>query len=158
MVIGSLIGVLIALTPFLFYSYIYIPEESHWDAFLFTYHSGFYNNARTGMWSILGKFVPLFLLFIWFFTCRHWWFHAILVPISMFTYQIIGVINDDIIFFDNFDLIYMVPIMAVIIPSIYLIRAKMFDKINNADKSMKEIEEEFMIKPKGLMNTLKQYF
>jgi hypothetical protein len=52
----------------------------------------------------------------------------------------------------------MVPIMAVIIPSIYLIRAKMFDKINNADKSMKEMEEEFMIKPKGLMNTLKQYF
>ncbi len=39
-----------------------------------------------------------------------------------------------------------------------LIRAKMFNKINDANKTMKELEEEFMIKPKGVMDTLKQYF
>ncbi len=52
----------------------------------------------------------------------------------------------------------MVPIMAIVVPSIYLIRAKMFNKINKARKTMKELEEEFMVKPKGFMGTLKQYF
>lgn len=157
-IIGSLVGVFIAATPFLFYSYTFIPEEKFWNAYLFTYNSGFYENARIGVWFIMIKLLPLILLLVWFFTCRHWWYHAILVPISMFFYQLIGAINDDLRFIDNFDLLYMVPIMAIIIPSIYLIRAKMFEKINNADKSMKEIEEEFMIKPKGVMDTLRQYF
>jgi hypothetical protein len=52
----------------------------------------------------------------------------------------------------------MLPIMAIVIPSIYLIRAKMFNKINDADKSMQELEEEFMMKPKGVWSTIKQYF
>ena len=38
---------------------------------------------------------------------------------------------------DEFHIIYLLPIMAIIIPSIYLIRAKMFNKINNADKTWK---------------------
>lgn len=155
---GSLIGVLIALTPILFYSYIYVPEGKVWDNFLFTYDSGYYKSAQTGIWLLMTKLTPLFLLFIWFFTCRHWWYHAILVPIAMFLYQLIGTVNDDIRFFDNFDLIYMLPIMALIIPSIYLIRAKMFNRINDAGKSMQELEEEFMMKPKGVWSKVKQYF
>jgi|GEM_PF-220391 len=156
--LGSLIGVFIASTPFLFYAYNFIPESKTWETYFFTYHSGFYENARIAFWMILGKLVPLLILFIWFFTCRHWWYHALLVPIAMFIYQTFGVISDDIIFFDRFELIYLVPVMAIIIPSIYLIRAKMFDKINNANKSMKDIEDEFMIKPKGFKDRLKQYF
>jgi hypothetical protein len=48
--------------------------------------------------------------------------------------------------------------MAIIIPSIYLLRAKMFDKINSADKSLEELEEEFMIKPKSFWGRLSDYF
>ena len=157
-VIGSIIGVFIALSPFIFYAYTYIPEEKIWKNFLFTYNSGFYENARTGIWLIMLKLMPLILLFVWFFTCRHWWYHAILVPIGMFIFQLVGAVNDDVLFIDKFDLIYMVPLMALVVPSIYLIRAKMFNKINDAGKTMKELEEEFMMKPKGVMDTLKQYF
>jgi len=156
--IGSLTAILIAATPFLFYSYNYIPESKSWDAIFFTYHSGYYESARMAFWMILSKFIPLLLLFVWFFTCRHWWYHTILVPIAMYLYQFIAVLNDDNVFFDNFDLLYLLPIMAIIIPSIYLIRAKMFNKINDAGKSMKELEEEFMVKPKGVIGHLKQYF
>lgn len=155
---GSLVGVLIALTPILFYSYAYVPETKVWETWLFTYDSGFYDDASTSIWMILMKATPLLLLFIWFFTCRHWWYHAILVPISMYIYQIVGAVNADVQFFDNFDLIYLVPVMALVIPSIYLIRAKMFDKINDADKTMEELEEEFMIKPTTFMAKIKQYF
>jgi len=156
--LGSIIAITVAITPFLFYSYNYITEAKVWDTWFFTYNSGYYESARMAFWMILSKFIPLLLLFIWFFTCRHWWYHAILVPIAMFAYQLVNVLNDDNAFFDTFDLIYLVPIMALIIPSIYLIRAKMFNKINNAGKSMKELEEEFMVKPKGIMGHLKQYF
>ncbi len=156
--IGSLIAIFIAITPFLFYLYEYVPATETWDTFLFTYKSGFYGDAQIGIWTILMKLIPLLLLFIWFFTCRHWWYHTLLVPISMFSYQIIGAFNEEMKYFDEFQLIYLVPIMAIIIPSIYLIRAKMFDKINTADKTMQELEDEFMIKPKGIINILKQYF
>jgi hypothetical protein len=30
--------------------------------------------------------------------------------------------------------------------------------VNNADKTMEELEEEFMVKPKDFMGKLKQYF
>ena len=64
----------------------------------------------------------------------------------------------DIRYMDEIQFVYMLPVMAIVIPSIYLIRAKMFNKINDANKSMQELEEEFMMKPKGLWNTIKQYF
>jgi hypothetical protein len=34
----------------------------------------------------------------------------------------------------------------------------MFDKINTASKSMEELEEEFMMKPKNIWDKFKQYF
>ncbi len=156
--LGSLTAILLAVSPYLFYLYEGVPKEKIWNTFLFTYESGFYENANTAMWILTGKAIPLFFLLIWFFTCRHWWYHTLLVPITMFIYQIISFFYDETAQVDELQLIYLVPVMAVIIPSIYLIRAKMFNKINEADKSLQELEEEFMMKPKGLWGTIKQYF
>ena len=89
------------------------------------------------------------LLFIWFFTCRHWWFHTLLVPIAMYIYHIIDTLNGDLEFAETNQILYLLPIMAIIIPSIYLIRAKMFNKINDADQTLEELEEEFMFKPRS---------
>jgi len=142
----------------LFYSYEFVPQAEVWRTWLFTYRSGFYGDAHTGVWALMMKIVPLFLLLIWFFTCRHWWYHAIIVPIAMFSYQLFAALNEELIFFDKFQLIYLVPLMGVVIPSIYLIRAQMFNKINYADKTMAELEAEFMIKPTTLWGKIKQYF
>ncbi|MDG5491643.1 hypothetical protein [Psychroserpens sp. SPM9] len=156
--IGSIIATFIASTPFIFYLYEYVPQTETWDMYLFVYKSSFYKDSQVGIWSILMKLVPLLLLFVWFFTCRHWWYHALLVPIAMYSYQIFGAINEDMVFFDEFQLLYLVPLMAIIIPSIYLIRARMFNKINDANKTMQELEEEFTVKPKGVWAQVKQYF
>lgn len=156
-ILGSLLATIIAGTPFLFYLYNYVPESPDWETFLFTYHSGFYENAQTAMWMLTGKIITLLFLIIWFFTCRHWWYHSLLVPISMYMYQIIDAIRQDTTM-DEFDLLYMLPIMAIVIPSIYLIKAKVFTKINDANKTMQELEDEFKIRPKGVFNTLKEYF
>lgn len=155
---GSIIATFIAITPYLFYLYESVPAEKVWDTFLFTYNSGGYEDANTAMWLITGKAIPLLFLFIWFFTCRHWWYHVLLVPIAMYLYQLIGIFNDDYSYVDQFQLMHLVPVMAIVIPSIYLLRARMFDKLNTVNKSMEELEEEFKIKPNTFWEKVKQYF
>lgn len=157
-VLGSIAGTLIAASPFLYYMYIFVPDKPTWTTALFTYKSGFYDNAQVGVWALMGKIVPLLLFFIWFITCKHWWYHTILVPIAMYAYQLAGVIAEESTKFDEFKLMYLVPLMAIIIPSIYLIRAQMMSKLNDAGKTMEELEAEFMIKPTTLWGKVKQYF
>ena len=109
------------------------------------------------MWIFTSKFIPLYLLFIWFFTCRHWWFHALLVPLAMYIYQIFDLLFQDQEL-DKFQLMYMIPIMAIVIPSIYLIRARIFNKMVDVSKSLEELEDEFKVSPKGFWDKIKQYF
>lgn len=156
---GTLIGVIIAISPFLFTLYEYVPDQKVWNTFLFTYDSTYYESVYVTAWTLSTKLLPLLLILVWFLTNRHWWYHALLVPISMYVYHIIIIFNDDLKLVDSeSQVIYLVPIMALIIPSIYLIRAKMFNKINTAGKSLEELEAEFMIKPKGIWGKVKQYF
>ncbi|MBT8309483.1 MAG: hypothetical protein HKN96_04960 [Flavobacteriaceae bacterium] len=157
MVLGSLVATLIAITPFIFYSYESVPSTPTWDTFLFTFESKFYQDANAAAWVLMMKFVPLLLLFVWFFTCRHWWYHAILVPIAMFSFQLVSAYAHETDPMDEFHTIYLLPMMAIIIPSIYLIRAKMFNKMN-ANKSLQELEDEFTMRPKGILGKLKDYF
>ena len=158
LILGSVVATLIAITPFLFTLYQSVPNTKVWDTFMFNYDSKWYESAYTAAWTLTNKLIPLYLLFIWFFTCRHWWYHALLVPIALYVYQIIGILNDDLEFADTNLFLYLLPIMALVIPSIYLIRAKMFNKINDADKTMQELEDEFKIKPKGIFGKLRDYF
>lgn len=160
LIISSLIATLIAITPYLFYLHESVPDTKIWNTFLFTYDSKAWEDANYVMWIATGKAIPLLLLFIWFFTCRHWWYHVVLVPIAMYSYQIFGIFIQDQEknYIDEFPFLYLVPLMAIIIPSIYLIRAKMFNKINDADKTMEELEEEFKIKPKSIFGKLSNYF
>ena len=157
LITGSIIATFIAATPYLFYLYESVPNNKVWNTFLFTYTSGFFENANTAMWIFTGKLIPLILLLIWFFTCKHWWFHTLIVPIIMYILQIFTLFYDDQNL-DEFQLIYMIPVMAIIIPSIYLIRAQIFNKINEANKSLEELEEEFKISPKTFWGKVKNYF
>lgn len=157
LVIGSVIATIIAITPYLFTLYEGVPKQRIWDAFIFKYDSSLWEDANYAMWVFTGKTIPLLLLFIWFFTCRHWWYHALLAPIAMYIFQILDIFSGDK-YLDEFQLIYMIPIMALVIPSIYLIRAQIFNKINNADKSLEELEEEFKISPKNLWCKIKDFF
>jgi hypothetical protein len=76
----------------------------------------------------------------------------------MFSYQTVDLLNKEVQYFDSNQLIYMIPIMAIIIPSIYLIRARIFNRINDANKSLEELEEEFKVSPKNFWGKIKDYF
>lgn len=158
LIIGSIMATLIALTPYLFYLYESVPDTPVWDTFLFSYTSENLQSASVAMWILTSKLIPLYLLLIWFFTCKHWWYHVLLVPIAMYIIQVTILIKDDNAYFDEFQLIYMIPVMAIIIPSIYLIRARIFNRINTANKSLEELEAEFKMTPKNFWDRAKQYF
>ena len=141
---GSIIALFIILSPYIFYSYRSFPDSKTWETFLFTYESGFYDKVSVSAWTILTKFIPLYLLSIWFLTCKHWWYHVILIPIGMYLFQLISAINDDIKFTDIVEIWFLIPVMAIIVPLVYLIRAKIFASMHNP--TLEEIEYELQNK------------
>lgn len=157
-VLGTLIALLIALSPYFFYLYEAVPKKQIWDTMLFTYDAKFYEDANWAMWLVTGKAIPLYLLIIWFFSCRHWWYHVLIIPIVMYSYQLINVVNDDINLIDENQLAFLLPIIALIVPSIYLVRARIFNRINNVNKTLQDLEDELKLKPKTFKEKLKDYF
>lgn len=131
--IGGLVVLLIAVSPFVFYSYKSFPNDSQvWETYLFTLSTQFpdwYSYA----WYLVGKITPLYLLLLWFFTCKHWWHWIILVPIAMYSFQLWGLINESAKGYDELEIYYVIPLMLVIVPAVYLIRAKLFTKMRGND-------------------------
>lgn len=145
LLLGSLIAISIAFSPYLFYLYEIFPDGPIWENYFFTYESKYYQNVTTAMWTYLGKVTPLFLLLIWFFTCKHWWYHIILIPISMYSYQLLIAVYSDVYvdtsrYMDTNQLIYLAPFFIIILSLVYLIRIKIFDRIFGID--LTEIERE----------------
>lgn len=144
--IGSLVAITIAITPYLFYTYNYFPQGKNLDLYFFTYESKYQESIVLTMWLVMNKLIPILLLILWFFTCKHWWYHAILIPISMFTFQLVSQINQDR-YLDEVEIYWLLPIMLVITPFVYFIRVKLFDKhvlgidLEAMDAELKEYKE-----------------
>jgi len=143
LVIGGLIVFTIAISPFIFYSYKSFPDNTKvWETFLFSVDTSFYS-LYDYAWYFVGKFVPLYLLLLWFFTCKHWWHWIILVPIAMYSFQLWGVVNESNNL-DSLEIYYLIPLMLILVPSVYLVRAKIFNKMRNDDLESfeKELSQE----------------
>jgi len=143
LLLGSVVALSIALSPYLFYIYEIFPSGPVWETSFFRYESLYFENVLTAAWTYLGKIVPLYLLLLWFLTCKHWWYHVILIPISMYLYQLIVVVYDDVYlrtdYIDINQLIYLATFFIIILSIVYLIRVKIFDRIYGLDLS--ELEE-----------------
>lgn len=140
---GSILAIIIAFSPYLFYIYEIFPNGRIWETSFFTYESKYYEDVLTAAWTYSSKIVPLILLLIWFFTCKHWWYHVILVPLVMYAYQLVSVFYEDVyldvIAMDSGDLVIMAPFFIIILSIVYLVRIKIFDRIYGIDLS--ELEE-----------------
>ncbi|PZD78199.1 hypothetical protein [Mesonia sp. K7] len=155
LVTGSIIAAIIAATPYLFYIYESFPDEKIWKTFLFTYEANYYEMVNVSVWTIMSKFVPLLLLVIWFFTCKHWWYHVLLIPMGMYFFQLVTVLNDDLSFTDETEFWYVFIIMVIIVPFIYLIRTKIFTNVHYSD--LEDVERE-MLENKGFVQQIKDLF
>ncbi len=137
---GSIIAISIAFSPYIFYLYEIFPDGPVWENSFFTYESKYYESVLSAAWTYLGKITPLFLLIIWFFTCKHWWYHSILVPIIMYAFQIVSTVYDDVylegeFLLDTDGLIYLAPFFILILVILYIVRTQIFDRIYGIDLS-----------------------
>jgi len=89
-----------------------------------------------------GKLVPLMLFFIWFITNKNWWYHAIIIPISVYMFQLISIINDSILLYDDMEFIYTVPITTIVVTILYFIRSQLVVYLEAMDLK-KEMEKNF---------------
>ena len=126
----SIIGVLILITPFIFYSYEQFPKEPTFETAFFTLTTTYYGYINTAVWVFMGKFVPLYICLVWFFTCKYWWKYAILVPIGMYLGQIIIYFNNEIKFKDEMDWNFILPIVIGVGILLGFIRHKLSSKID----------------------------
>ncbi|MGB5497803.1 MAG: hypothetical protein WBM77_02610, partial [Maribacter sp.] len=72
--------------------------------------------------------VPLYLLIFWFMTAKNWWYHIIIIPIAMYAFQLFEVIFDSDNNIDTENSWWLIPICMVVVPIVYFIRIKLYDK------------------------------
>ena len=147
LLIGSIIVFLIIITPYLLYFYQSVPVVNpdpdfpeDWETIFGVIKAGYYTKTSNFIYYFFSKFVPLLLLFIWFVTNKHWWVHAIAIPISVYLFQLLAIINDSVAYVDEVEFIYTVPIAVIIITILYFIRSKMAIYIQAVDLK-KEMDE-----------------
>jgi hypothetical protein len=151
---GGIIVFIIACTPFIYYAYESFPATTQvWETSFFTFSTE-YTSVQHYAWFLTGKAIPVILLLIWFFTCKHWWHWIILVPLSMYVFQLINILKQNLNA-DEVEIIYVIPIMMVVIPFVYLIRAKIFSQMRKDD--LKSFEEELLLK-QSLWQQIKDLF
>lgn len=93
--------------------------------FGFTIKAGAHQSLNYYAYYTFTKLVFLMLFILWFFTCRYWWKHAILVPICMLIFQILGLINTSIDYIDEFDFWYSVPVVIPVAALLWVTSRKL---------------------------------
>lgn len=103
-------------TPFLFYIYKYAPADSQeWDTYFGQIHSGGFGSVQIYMHALFTKIIFVILTGIWFLTSQNWWKYAILVPFTLFLFQLSGVVNYKLEYIDEFDFWYSLPVVIPIL-------------------------------------------
>jgi len=126
---NTIFALIIALTPYLFQLYEYAPENTQvWETSWFKIEDTNYLDLRTAFWVYMNKLIPLLLMIIWFLTCNKWWYHVILIPMCMYGFQFYTALNNETSILDIVEIYWLLPIMGIIIPFVYLIRIKLVDK------------------------------
>ncbi|MCL6266033.1 hypothetical protein [Flagellimonas myxillae] len=129
LIFEGLLALFIAVSPVIFYSYKYIADgKQELDILFITFTANGFADVGTAIYYYLIKLVPLLLLVIWFTTSKQWWYHAILIPIAMYSFQLFSVFTYDSKPIDENEIFYVIAVTMVIVPVVYFIRVKLVDK------------------------------
>lgn len=145
--IESLVLILIALTPFFLKAYDYFPGPNSAFAhgpisFLgIEIGSNGFNSIETNIWFYSNKLIPLILLICWFFTSKDWWYHILIIPIATYAFQLFELIFSEDNVIDTENIWWLLPVCMVVVPIVYFVRIKLYDKyVNGIDLEAMEIE------------------
>lgn len=130
LIIEGLLALFVAISPLLFYSYKYIPANSSdsWTFLGITFTNNGFTDVSVALYFYLSKLIPLALLVVWYITSKNWWYHVLLIPIAMYSFQLFNVISEDTKKIDENEILYLLAVCMVVIPIVYFIRVKLFDK------------------------------
>lgn len=126
--VESIILALIIGSPFIFKLHEYIPPQDSFTFLGIEITKNQFLDVSIYVWFLLGKIIPLYLFTIWFFTCKHWWYHIILIPLCMYAFQIFEVLFSQHEYLDVRNILWLLPVCMIVIPFVYFIRIKLFDK------------------------------
>lgn len=130
-ILESILVFFVAITPFLFKVYDYLPDGDPEATISFlgiTIDSNGFNNVSAYIWFLTGKIIPLYLLVFWFLTSKDWWYHILLIPICMYAFQLFELVFSEDDNIDAENIFWLLPICMAIIPFVYFIRVKLYDK------------------------------
>ncbi len=140
---GGLLSLFLIATPFLFYLYKFAPIDSkEWDTFLGTIYSGGFGNVQSYMHALFTKITFILLTGIWFLTCKNWWKFAILAPLTMFLFQLSGIINYKLQYIDEYDFWYSLPFIIPLLIFLIYISYRINKRTNQFTDLNSEVEDE----------------
>lgn len=118
-IIGMVIAFFLVTIPFYFYAYKLIPVSMTETSFFgIVIKAGKHQSLNYYAYYMFTKLTFLLAFILWFYTCKYWWRWALVVPICMLVFQIMGLVNTQIDYIDEFDFWYSVPIILPV--SIFL--------------------------------------
>jgi dipeptide/tripeptide permease len=125
----SLIVIFVAISPFIAYSYLAAPDGEIWETPFFTLTKNGFSSLDVAVWIYVGKLVPLYLMIFWFITCKHWWYHIILVPITLYSFQLFTVLNKTSKMIDENESLWVIIVLMFVAPVVYIIRLRLYDRL-----------------------------
>lgn len=142
-VAGVLLSLVLTATPFLFYLYKYAPsDQEQWKTWFGTIQSGGFNSVQIYLHAFVTKLTFVLLTGIWFLTSKNWWKYAILVPFTMFLFQLSGVINFKLQYIDEFDFWYSLPVILPILFFLIYISLRIGKRHSVNTNLKEEVDEE----------------
>jgi hypothetical protein len=144
LLIGSILILLIICSPYLLYvNKIISPDIKNLDTIFGVIKGGYYGSVQVYIYWFFTKFVPLFLLTIIFLVNKDWWGNALIVPIAVYLFQLLSIVNDSVEYVDEIEFIYTLPILVIVVVLLFFIRSKLSIYIEALDlkKEMDTIME-----------------
>nr|WP_321234830.1 hypothetical protein [uncultured Psychroserpens sp.] len=92
---------------------------------------GFEMSLELFLWFFAVKLQLILLLIIWHYTSRHWWKTAIMIPLTLEIYKLIGFLNIKAESFDEVDFITSIPVTIPIVLSLLYLSNKLNKYINH---------------------------
>lgn len=148
---GVSIIIFLVITPFLFYLYRFAPSDTNvMETKFFIINSGGFKSVQGFTHALFTKLTLVFLVTLWFLTCRHWWKWSLLVPLTLFLFQLTGVINHALEYIDNYDFWYSLPVVIPVICFLVYIKNKIrfytdsIDLKEELDTEIEKLNHEFI--------------
>jgi hypothetical protein len=127
----------------MFYLYKYAPADSPvWETPFGTITANGFGNAQSFIHAVFTKITFVVLTGMWFLTAKNWWKYSILIPFTLFLFQLLGVLNYELQYMDMFDFWYSLPLIVPILMFMMYISYRISKRAGDSRVHKSELDEE----------------